>query len=254
MKTRAQKEREARHWQARRRREQKHFAVGSGTSEKSDVKDRESSRIRSEEEQEKYIEGEVYKSGKGKKPVDYKPKAKPKEFSSEKSKHKPEVDQKTQLKPTVLEVINYKTGTQGYPENVEAFEKMVEKQDPHSHAATDLMSKEQWRRETEAAIPYTDFRMEKTVHDALNEMRKRWNVKGGDFSEVTKKWFKDHPADVIYLNTHRASYSQARKWAGFKIGLKGKGRKVTRVKMTPIERKKAKAEAQRRRAKEARRK
>ena len=158
----------------------------------------------------------------------------------------------TQTKPTALEVINYKTGAQGFPENVEAYEKTVEEQDPHGHAATDLMSKEQWRRETEAAVPYTDFRMEKAVYDAMNDMKKRWGLVRCDFNEATKKWFNEHPADVIYLNTHKVSYSEARKWAGFKTGLKGKGRKVTRAKMTPMERKKAKAEGQRKRAAEAR--
>ena len=45
-----------------------------------------------------------------------------KEFSGKKSDYKPGVDQKTQLKPTALEVINYKAGTQGFPQKVEAFE------------------------------------------------------------------------------------------------------------------------------------
>jgi hypothetical protein len=40
--------------------------------------------------------------------------------------------------------------------------------------------------------------------------------------------------------------------AGRKGGLKGKGQKVTRKRMTPIERRKAKAESQRKRAKDAR--
>jgi DNA-directed RNA polymerase subunit RPC12/RpoP len=46
-----------------------------------------------------------------------------KDIRNEKPKEtKPEVDQKTQLKPTALEVINYKAGTQGFPQHVEAFE------------------------------------------------------------------------------------------------------------------------------------
>ena len=42
-----------------------------------------------------------------------------------KSTRKSEIDQNVQLKPTALEVTEYKSGTQGYPQNVEAFERHV---------------------------------------------------------------------------------------------------------------------------------
>lgn len=45
-----------------------------------------------------------------------------KEASGAKSTHKSGVEQNTQLKSSLLEEKGYKVGTQGYPQNVEAFE------------------------------------------------------------------------------------------------------------------------------------
>lgn len=158
----------------------------------------------------------------------------------------------TQSEPSLLERKGYKVGSQGYPQNAEAFEREVATQDPHRHVPTDLFSRGEYIHHAQAAIPYTDFRVEKEVFEALNDMRERWGLVGGDFSNATQQWFKDHPADVIYLNMHKTSYNEARKWAGFKIGQKGKGRKVKRPKMTTLERKIAKKKSQQKRAKEAR--
>jgi hypothetical protein len=45
-----------------------------------------------------------------------------KDVSGKKSDYKPGVEQDTQLKPTAIETVEYKVGTQGYPQNVESFE------------------------------------------------------------------------------------------------------------------------------------
>ena len=215
------------------------------------------------------IEKTWYKSRIHQDTVKFKPKAKPKEFSGEKSKYKPQVEQNAQLKPTALEVINYKTGTQGYPENVKAFEKEVEKQHPTIRIISfrDLKSREEINRERAAArLNLADMRSDKWVLQKLNALRlpsptqikrgkpekKLLGLKGGDFSESTIKWFKDHPADLIFLSECAKNKTEARRWAGFKGGIKSKGGGRPKKYHTPTERREAKAEGQKRRAREAR--
>jgi hypothetical protein len=79
-------------------------------------------------------------------------------------------------------------------------------------------------------------------------------MKGGDFSQTTINWFKDHPADLIYLSEHKEARTEAKRWQGFKGGIKSKGGGRPRKYHTPLEKKEAKKKSQQRRAKEARNK
>lgn len=156
-----------------------------------------------------------------------------------------------QTAPTSIESINYKVGAQGYPENVEAFEKEVERQHPVSHEDTTMLTRAEWQaRKDSEARRFTDVRPEKWVLKALNELRVRWDIIGGDFTEVTKKWFIDHPADLVFICKNNVKRTEAKRWQGFKGGLKGGRPKKYH---SPEERRKAKAESQRKRTAKNRR-
>jgi hypothetical protein len=152
MKTKAQREREARHWQVRKGSRQRHFEAGSLTPEEE--------KLPKKLTHTEFLEKKVHKSHDPTKRVkEYKRKKVTADGLSDKveksgidssfTKDGKSIEQDTQLKPTALEVINYKTGTQGYPENVEAFEKMVAEQEPHSHEPTNLLSKREWQAKSD---------------------------------------------------------------------------------------------------------
>lgn len=171
-------------------------------------------------------------------------------------------------KPSLLEVKGYKVGSQGYPQNVKAFEKEVEKQAPHVRIDSQqgLRSKLERERERDAArLNIADMRTEKWVLDKLNSLRipiltqikrgkremKILGMEGGDFSPVTIEWFRTHPADLIFLE--KDVKTEARRWRGYLGGIKSKGGGRPRSKKTVEEKREAHKIYLRKRAAEARR-
>ena len=86
--------------------------------------------IKKELTPEEYLEQKIYKSLKpGDEVVGTVPKYS-KEASGKKSTHKSQLQSITEIqtRKTAIEKVGYKVGTQGYPENVEAFERTVREQ------------------------------------------------------------------------------------------------------------------------------
>lgn len=130
---------------------------------------------------------------------------------------------------TALEVINYKTGRQGFPMDVVAFEKEVKRQHPKT--------KEEFMNEMRE-MSLSDIKPDKYVFEYLNELRREHGLEGGDFSETTKKWFNEHPPILAYVQGWHDHKHHVKVKAGRKGGLKGKGGRPCKYK-TEEERKEA---------------
>ena len=193
---------------------------------------------------EKFLEKKVYGSfDPSKEPLKTQPKYE-KQFTGEKSERKQSVSI-DQTSPSTLEKAGYKVGSQGYPENVQAFEKEVAKQHPSTRPDYYDLEKER---------SLEDTKPDKFVFDYLNTLRKRFKLIGGEFSETTERWFKENPPDVVAIALYKDSVSQRRKERGRKMGLKSKSGGRPKKFHTLKERKEAKKMAQQKRTDKMRRK